>query len=63
MLLYGFQLSWLSGSCRELCEDNQRCNFNSTTRDVECEKSGYFAPPPVPETGYCRYPWRLGEGC
>ncbi|CAJ2674601.1 unnamed protein product [Trifolium pratense] len=63
MLLHGFQLSWLSGSCRELCGDNQRCNFNSTTRDVECEKPSYFAPPPVPETGYCRYPWRLGEGC
>ncbi|WJX16585.1 hypothetical protein P8452_06592 [Trifolium repens] len=30
-------------------------------QDVECEKNIYF--PPTPETGYCRYPWRLGEGC
>jgi hypothetical protein len=61
MLVYGFQLSWISGSCIQLCGDNQRCYFNATTRDVECEKNIYF--PPTPETGYCRYPWRLGEGC
>jgi hypothetical protein len=63
MLVYGFELSWLSGSCKQICGDNTRCYFNRTTGDVRCQETGYYADPPVPETGYCRYPWRLGEGC
>jgi len=36
MLLYGFQLSWISGACRESCSDNQWCNFNRTIGNLEC---------------------------
>ncbi|CAJ2674598.1 unnamed protein product [Trifolium pratense] len=46
MLVYGFQLSWISGACRDSCGDNQRCYFNQTTRDFECYES----------TDYCDYP-------
>ncbi|CAJ2674604.1 unnamed protein product [Trifolium pratense] len=46
MLLYGFQLSWLSGACRDSCGDNNRCYFNRTTADFECYES----------TDYCTYP-------
>jgi hypothetical protein len=46
MLLYGFELSWISGACRDSCGDNQRCYFNQTTADFECFES----------TDYCTYP-------
>ena len=36
MLLYGFQLSWMSGACRESCGDNQTCYFNQTIGNLEC---------------------------
>ncbi|MCH79371.1 wall-associated receptor kinase galacturonan-binding protein [Trifolium medium] len=36
MLLYGFQLSWINGGCRDSCGDNQGCSFNQTTADFEC---------------------------
>jgi hypothetical protein len=36
MLLYGFQLSWMSGACRESCGDTQQCSFNQTIGNFEC---------------------------
>ncbi|GAU21247.1 hypothetical protein TSUD_11660 [Trifolium subterraneum] len=45
LLLYGFELSWISGACRDSCGDNQRCNFNGITADFECQS-----------TDYCTYP-------
>jgi hypothetical protein len=47
MLLYGFQLSWKSGACREFCVDNQRCHF--INGEIECQSN------------YCYYPMG-GEG-
>jgi len=46
MLLYGFQLSWMSGACRDSCRDNQQCFWNYTTREVECYNYQY----------HCEYP-------
>ncbi|XP_013466316.2 PR5-like receptor kinase isoform X2 [Medicago truncatula] len=38
MLLYGFQLSWLSRACRESCVGYRGCGLNDTG-DLECSQS------------------------
>ncbi|RHN77787.1 hypothetical protein MtrunA17_Chr1g0158501 [Medicago truncatula] len=47
MLLYGFQVSWLSGACKDSCGDTQECYFNHTIGNVECYH---------PNDDYCIYP-------
>ncbi|WJX10141.1 hypothetical protein P8452_00898 [Trifolium repens] len=49
MLLYGFQLSWKSGACREFCVDNQWCNF--INGEIECQSN------------YCHYPMGADGNC
>ncbi|XP_024641815.1 LEAF RUST 10 DISEASE-RESISTANCEUS RECEPTOR-LIKE PROTEIN KINASE-like 2.1 isoform X2 [Medicago truncatula] len=52
MLLYGFELSWISGACRESCGDNMGCNLNYTTGDLECYRD-------FNRFRYCHYPFRF----
>jgi hypothetical protein len=47
MLLYGFELSWKSGACRDSCGDNQSCYFNPTTEDFECLESTDYCTDPL----------------
>ncbi|WJX10137.1 hypothetical protein P8452_00894 [Trifolium repens] len=47
MLLYGFELSWKSGACRDSCGDNQSCYFNQTTADFECFESTDYCTDPL----------------
>ena len=53
ILLYGFELSWISGACKELCSDNQLCDLNyDIIGDFKC------SPPE-----YCPYPFDGSGNC
>ncbi|CAI8605632.1 unnamed protein product [Vicia faba] len=47
VLVYGFQLSWITSPCRDTCGDKLSCYFNQTSRDLECSKPYYD----------CQYPF------
>ncbi|XP_058724608.1 LEAF RUST 10 DISEASE-RESISTANCE LOCUS RECEPTOR-LIKE PROTEIN KINASE-like 2.1 isoform X2 [Vicia villosa] len=43
MLLYGFEISWISAACRDSCGDNEYCILSEITRgDFECHQSKYI---------------------